>query len=181
MIIGIDLDGCLIVPGHVEFSAKALGIDVDETDVKDWKFSTFPENLRQMIFSCFTNVDVMCNNIKIIDGAQAKIKEWSDAGHEIYVITARDEILKEKTLELVSTNFPEVTETILVGFNESKRDMLEAYHCNLFIDDSPTQIEAGINYSIHTIMISNKYTSYNHHLRDKIEWYKCIGDIPNVI
>ena len=181
MIICCDLDNCLICPPAVKLASSSLNYEHREEDASDWTFSIWPEELRQQVFKNFTDPAIMCDQAMIIEGAQAKIREWTLAGHFVYVITARDAVLKEKTLELVKKNFPEVIETILVGFNESKNDTLKSLECDLFIDDSPFNIENSQKLGIKSIMISNKYTTYNHHMRDKVEWYKCIGDMPDVV
>lgn len=175
--IAIDLDNVLVVPKALDIASIVLGYDFKEQDNKDWGFSIFPEDLRQKVFQFFDDPFVMCDNVKIIPGAQEKLREWASKGYRLHVVTARREKIRHKTVEMVHTHFPEIEAVHFVGFDESKKQVLEKISPDQFLDDAPHNIIDGLDMGLDVIMISNKYTSYNHHLRDRVKWVKAIKDI----
>ncbi len=175
--IAIDLDGVLVALKAVDIASVVLGYNFKEQDNKDWGFSIFPEDLRQKVFQFFDDPFVMCDHVKVIPGCQDKLEEWYQAGYELHVVTARRENIRQKTVEMVNMNFPQVTAVHFVGFDESKKQMLASIGPDLFIDDAPHNVLDALEIGLNVVMISNKYTAYNHHLRDKVKWVKAVKDI----
>lgn len=52
-----------------------------------------------------------------------------------------------------------------------KSDILKELQPDIHFDDSPYVIKGCIKKSVPVVMISNNSTLYNHHLRDKVEYY----------
>lgn len=175
--IAIDLDGCLVALKAVDIASVILGYDFKEQDNKDWDFSIFPEDLRQKVFQFFDDPFVMCDHVKVIPGSQEKLKEWALMGYRLHVVTARRENIRHKTVEMVRANFPEIEAVHFVGFDESKKQVLDKIKPDMFIDDAPHNVLDGLDMGLNVMMISNKYTAYNHHLRNKVKWAKAIGEI----
>ena len=84
-IIGIDLDTTLVMLNVVSRAANELGYTFDETDTHTWNQSQFPDDLRNRIFELFVDDEHM-NSCDPVPGSTDKIKEWSDAGHDIHII-----------------------------------------------------------------------------------------------
>lgn len=175
--IACDLDGCMVALKALDIASVILGYDYKEQDNKDWGYSLFPEDLRQKVFQFFDDPFVMCEHVKVIPGVQEKFREWVDKGYRIQVVTARREGIRHKTVEMVQTHFPEVEAVHFVGFDESKRQVLEKINPILFVDDAPHNVLVSLEMGLNTMMISNRYTKYNHHLRDRVKWVKAIKDI----
>ncbi len=180
-VICCDLDSVLVIPPAIEIASEDLGYDYNETHVSHFDLAMFPEDMRQRVFRYYTDPVIMCEKVRIIEGAQDKIKQWKSEGHKIYVITARDHSLYDQTWEMVYKNFPEMDDVFLVGVLGNKNPALEELSCDLFIDDSPSNVTNAIEIGIKSILISNKYTKYNHQLRDsgKVKYYKSIGEIES--
>ena len=53
-----------------------------------------------------------------------------------------------------------------------KSDILRELKTDLHFDDSPYVIGGCLEKQVPVVMISNDLTLYNHHLRDKVEYYK---------
>lgn len=177
MRIGIDLDTTLIKLPCIDIASEELGYKFKEQDNLDWNFSIFPENLRQRVYQMFSDPEIMCDKITPLEGSQNKIKEWKEAGHEIILITARVSEIRPKTIEMVNHFYPEIENINFVGFNESKLNLMLELELDIWTDDSATGVLDSLNLGIKTYMISNKYTKYNWHLRDRVEWFKAVKDI----
>lgn len=54
----------------------------------------------------------------------------------------------------------------------AKADVLYDIHTDLHFDDSPIVVSGCLKKHIPIVMISNSTTPYNHHLRDKVEYYE---------
>jgi hypothetical protein len=125
----------------------------------------------------FADPDIMCNKISPIEGTQDKIREWDNKDHDIVIITARVKQIREETLEMVSSIYPQIKKIKFVDLNESKRFAMQSENIDFWIDDSHVGVVTSIELGIPTVMISNKYTKYNWHLRDKVDWVKAVKEI----
>lgn len=173
MVICVDLDGVLI--GLKAISLASDGV-LGESDATDYKMTCFSEELRQAIFSHFHNPKTMCEDVKVLEGVIETLSEWVYQGHKVYIVTARSEVIRKETRVMVANSFPMVTGLKFVNIDEDKNRVLRELRCDLFIDDAPHNIEASST-EFFTVMISNKYTRYNHFLREKVTHFKCIRDI----
>lgn len=181
-IIGVDLDSTLIKMTVCGKAAKKLGYDYTDKDVIDWYQSNFPEDMKNLIFEMFQDPDMMCEDVEPIEGSQDKIKEWTDAGHKIVLITARGDVLKESTIKFINLLYPEIEDINFVGFNESKLDTLVQKNVQIYIDDAVHNVMDSISLNIPTILISNKFTKYNWEFRDNPKLHavvKTLGEISN--
>jgi 5'(3')-deoxyribonucleotidase len=179
MNIGIDLDTTLIKLPHMEIASKEFGVNFNETDVQDWAFQKgFTELFRKRIFELFSDPVIMCEKIVPIDGTQNKIREWFNRGFNLNVITSRADILQFKTVEMISILYPEISSVHFCPINKDKNEILIDKKIDIFIDDGPHNIESALKLkNINCIMISNKYTRYNWHLRGIVNWKKSISEI----
>lgn len=177
--IALDLDGCLIGLKAIDLASEFLGYNYKEEDSKSWNMEMFPEDLMKKVKEYFSNPVVMCDKVKVIPEAQQKVREWYDKRYDLHIITARVEKIRYKTIEMLAQHYPEIKRVHFVDYNESKQDILIKIKPDVFIDDGPHNILDAMEVGINTILISNKYTKYNHHLRDKshIKWVKHLGEI----
>lgn len=60
--------------------------------------------------------------------------------------------------------------------HKPKIDALRNYNINLCFDDSPNVVADCLANHIDIVMISNKDTPYNHHLRNQVEYYANLVD-----
>lgn len=171
--ICVDLDGVLIGLKAVDLASN---FKHSEVDIIDYGLQCFSEDLRQLIFSHFHNPETMCRNVKVLEGVVETLSRWKSLGHQIFIVTARSEVIRKETVEMVNSLFPMVDGIRFVNIDESKNGVLRELGCDLFIDDAPHNLEAARGEFL-VVMISNKYTKYNHHLLG-LPTYKAIKDIP---
>lgn len=163
--IGVDLDSTLIKMTVCGKAAKMLGYDYKDVDVIDWYQSNFPDDMKHMILSMFNDPVIMSEDVEPIEGSQKKIKEWSESGHRIVLITARGTALEPSTVAMVNRLYPEIKELNFVNFNESKIDTMIANNIDVWVDDAPHGVIDAMSLHIPTIMVSNNYTKYNWKVR----------------
>lgn len=165
----MDLDSTLIKMTVAGRAANELGYDYTDVDVIDWYQSNFPDDMKNLMLEMFRDPRIMCENNEPIEGSQQKIKEWTDHGHEIVLITARGPELEPGTIALVNELYPEIEDINFVGPSDSKIDTLIDKEVQLWVDDAPHGVIDAMSLHIPTIMISNNYTKYNwkikHHPR----------------
>lgn len=180
MNIGFDLDNTLIDLDPNKELIKRLNYHSSKSDVHDWEYSTFPEHIRKEVFNLFKDESFMCGETIIpFPNVQNKIKELTNKGYNIVLITARAENLTEGTIKLVNKYFPEIKDINLVGFNVSKKDLFIEKKLDLWIDDSPHGVKDSLDLKIKTYLISNEHTKYNWIVRDIVNphIYECVSKI----
>ena len=119
----------------------------------------------------------MCS-LRPCELAVNKVEKWYGEGFDIICLTARSLEIERETIQMVQKHFPWIKDTIVV--NGSKIKKLAEIKPVLFVDDGPKYIEESLKLGYNTIMISNKYTLYNHSLRNKVKWVKKIHDISDI-
>jgi uncharacterized HAD superfamily protein len=176
--IGIDLDSTLIKLPVYDIVSQEFSQDVKEEHNKDWYLTVFPDQIRHRIYQLFADPVAMCEKVEPLEGAYNKLVEWClDEGHDIILITARSLAIGKQTLSMVNRFFPMIKDVNLVGLGSSKESVFKSKFIDVWIDDNPYDIIMARDLGIKTILISNKYTKYNHHIRDRVEWVKAVKDI----
>jgi hypothetical protein len=173
MIIGTDLDGVLVdsVIPVVEFAERNTGIKAPEGK-RDWYFSTFPEPLRKEIQRLFRD-DAFMNNTHTFHGVASTLLKWKDAGHVVYIITARTEAIRENTKKMVERMFAGMYAGLyFVDIGTPKTDIMRQLKIERWIDDSGHGCKEACELGIRTFLIHNRYTT---------EYNQCvIGELPVV-
>lgn len=165
-IVGVDLDSTLIKMTVCGKAAKKLGYDYTDVDVIDWYQSNFPDDMKHMILDMFNDPFVMSEDCEPIEGSQEKIRQWTDAGIGIVLITARGEKLVPSTIEMINSLYPEITNINFVNFNESKIEKMIEKKLQVWVDDAPHGCIDAMSLRIPTFLISNNYTKYNWKIRN---------------
>jgi hypothetical protein len=101
-----------------------------------------------------------------------------DNGHTVFCLTSRASTIEKQTKSFVKRLFPEITETFVV--NGSKTKTLKEIKPDIYFDDGPHYVLESTNLGIFTVMISNRFTPYNHSLRGSIDWIKKIADYKDM-
>lgn len=166
MIIGIDLDSTLIETNAVAIAAKELNFPISNKDTLHWNHLNFPPELKARIYEYFVDPVSMCDNARPIKGTQETIRKWYDQGHKIVLITARGNILRESTIEMVHRLYPEIGTVEFVEMNTSKIAIMKEKGVEVWIDDAPHGILDALKEGIPAYMVSNNYTKYNWYVRD---------------
>lgn len=172
MKIVVDLDDTLFMNDVVINTTKEFGYTFTRSDIKTWNLQEIPQVCKDEIHRRWKDVNYMCTLLPV-ENSQNIIKQWS-IQHQIYCVTSRKKCVEHSTKIMVKHYFPEIIETYVV--EGSKINTLKKIKPDLFIDDSPYIVDA-IKIGINSIMISNKYTPYNHYLRNSVKWVKSLKDI----
>jgi len=180
--IGVDLDSTLIKMTVFGKAANELGLTYTDKDALDWNQSNMPDDMKRRILEMFNDATIMCDQAEPIEGTQAKIREWTDAGHHIVLITARGPKLHQSTREMLRRLYPEIEDINFVDFSESKIDTIIIKNVQLYLDDAPHGVIDAMSLHIPTILISNKFTKYNWKVRHHPKLHaivKNLGDVTN--
>ena len=159
-----DLDTVLLDLDVVEVASSKLGHAYKSSDVIDWGYKSFPEDMRMEIYRMFSDPDYMCN-LKPYPGVVDKLKELVEAGNVISCITSRHADIKIQTRKMVRSLFPMIeniyfsNKTSFVNFNMT----------NLYVDDNHHEIKRMMEMGIKCVMISNDNTKYNFELRNSVK------------
>lgn len=179
-VLGFDLDSTLIKMTVCGKAAKKLGYDYKDVDVIDWYQSNFPDDMKKLILDMFKDPYVMCEDVEPIEGSQKRVKELTDQGHKIVLITARGPALHQPTIEMVNRLYPEIEDINFVDFNESKIDKLIEKEVQMWVDDAPHGVIDAMSLHIPTIMVSNNYTKYNWKVRHHPRLHAIVKKIEDI-
>lgn len=178
MRIGLDLDSTLIKLPVYDIVSQEFSQDIKEEHNKDWHLTVFPDQIRHRIYQLFADPVAMCEKVEPLDGAYQKLVQWSlDEEHDIILITARSLSIGRQTLDMVKKFFPMIKDVNIVGLGGSKESVFRSKFLDVWIDDNPYDVMLARDLKIETFMISNKYTKYNHHLRERVKWVKAVKDV----
>lgn len=133
----------------------------------NWEMSNYPTIIQDKIHELYCDPERMCS-IEPFHGALDLIDKLTRLNNEVIIITARNKNYEHLIKEMIKCWFPESINVFVVGFNQSKADIMINENVEIFVDDCPLYLEEYEKLSISCIMISNKETRYNWYLRDKI-------------
>lgn len=178
MRIGIDLDSTLIKLPVYDIVSQEFSQDIKEEHNKDWHLTVFPDQIRHRIYQLFADPVAMCEKVEPLEGTYEKLVDWClFENHDIILITARSLAIGRQTIKMVERFFPMIKDINLVGLGSSKEGVFKSKFIDVWIDDNPYDVIMARDLGIKTVLISNKYTKYNHHIRDRVEWVKAVKDI----
>ena len=185
MKIGIDLDNTLIKPinNAVDVAAKNLGIK-NYPDICDYWFSSLSEEHRNECMRLFNDPDFMgIKNYRPIEHYSVlnKMMKWKKLGHEIVIITAREEPIHLVTLELVYICFHPIKKVLFCNITESKKQLMIDEKLDVWIDDAPHGVETSCKLGIKTYLIYNERTK-KYIPDDLIEGLSviCVEEVSNI-
>jgi len=181
VIIGIDLDNTLFSDFAISKAAKELGYPHRNTDHMSWNLVGFPEDLRARVRELWVDDEYM-GSLPPVEGNAKILREWKDAGHEVNIVTARGERLRESTIEMVEEHYKGLVDYItMVRPDEDKVPVLKKIGVDVWIDDSPDQVRKTVAAGIPTILVTNPHTKYNWEVRDtffNVPRFESVAQIP---
>ncbi len=159
--IGLDFDDCLIDfnSSFCEFHNNNYGTYVKRSDVFDYSldkvYGCSKEEMLDRIISFFNSS--YHKSIEPIDGAVKFVDEFSK-DNDLFIITARPEISKSPTEELINKFFPKLNN--FVYFTDphlslkKKSDVCKELGIQTFIEDAPIHAE-DLSASIDEVLLYN--------------------------
>jgi len=181
MIIGVDLDSTLIETNAVDKAARELKLPISNKDTLHWGHINFPPQLRNRIHEYFVDPVSMCEQARPIEGSQEAIRSWKQQGHTIVLITARGEPLKQATIDMVARLYPEIEDVNFVEMDTTKLGVIRAKGVEVWIDDAPHGVLDALGEGIPTYLVSNNYTKYNWHIRNKPQLKGVVKKISEIV
>lgn len=152
-----DLDNTLFYNHIVDTQCALYSIPRS----KNHSLNDIPSHVQNKCFELFANVEVMCN-LQPFYNAVGMDKLLTDLGHDVYVVTARDDKLKDDTISMVKKHFPYVKDVVLVG-SFDKHNTYKDLNADVVVDDHAKHIYDAYHADVNTLfMISNYNTPYNH-------------------
>lgn len=170
MVVVFDLDNTLFYNSVVDDVCEKHNI----VRGKRHDLTDLPDHVRNECFQKFGDVSIM-GSLKLFDGAYDVVNRILSMGHEVHVVTSRDNRLKNCTLDMVYTHLPHGIKITLVG-SYDKYDVYSKLKADIVIDDFYHHInEAKMAKVPYVVMVSNKYTPYNH------EYVSCVENLGGVV
>lgn len=146
MKIAIDVDDVLadFLPTLLLFYNKQYGVNYEKNHFKSYHlWETWGGTREEAIDKVFEFYDAEeFNNIPVIPGAQHVVNELRQ-NHELVIVTARPEAIREKTESWINRHFPKTFSTVHIanrfsksGPQTTKAEICEKNGIDMLIDDS---------------------------------------------
>ncbi|MEA1909825.1 MAG: hypothetical protein U9M89_02285 [Patescibacteria group bacterium] len=182
--IAIDLDDVLssFVAEFLKWYNIKLGTNYDFNDFKDYHWSNWmdvsDEEAIEAVHEFFrTN---QFNDLPVSSGAKEWVENLSKQ-HDLYLVTARQNVVQEKTHDWISRNFAGLFKGILFGNHYpidgasglSKGEICKNIGCGVIVDDNPQHIEALVENNIKVIILDkpwNKEIQETENVKRAYSW-----------
>jgi predicted secreted acid phosphatase len=177
MKIAFDLDSTLVDNYVAKKLVKENGYDYKEVD---YQYSIdkmkIPQELKDEISQSYLNPEIM-KSFEPLPYAKHVIETLVHYGHTVYIVTARNEKVKDATLELVANHFPGVLpeNVILTNGHKKKLDVFKELEIEFVVDDAWCNLE-DLPEDIYGFFIMNEFTPHN----DRFESDPDVWDKPNI-
>ncbi len=146
MKIAIDIDDVLadFLPTLLQFYNKQHKVNYEKKHFKSYHlWETWGGTREEAIDIVFEFYDATeFTHIPVITGAQNAVNKLKQ-NHELVIITARPEAIREKTESWINTHFPETFSAVHIanrfsksGPQTTKAELCEKHAIDLLIDDS---------------------------------------------
>jgi len=140
MKIGSDLDGCILDAPHVidNIFKEEYDIDITRTDIKDYSLErALPDVDNKIIRDCIDKT--LASTIPQYDNAKTVLKFINDLHGKIHIISKRPSSLYVHTLDNIRILLPDYDafELYFVANFLDKKDLVNALHLDLYIEDHP--------------------------------------------
>lgn len=141
MTILIDMDDTIeqLVPAWVNYLNAHYGTDTRPEDVRSWNMNlSFPTLTEEQIFSALHD-DCLWDDVIPMPGAVEALRQLSDDGHELMIVTATTyQTLRAKMDKVLFRYFP------FISWNQviitSRKQLVRG---DIMIDDGPHNLAGG--------------------------------------
>lgn len=170
MRIAIDLDNTVFdTTRMIRDICTRHGVDFNMMNIYD-VYQCFPKNVADEIMHAFDSPEL--RNMPVLN---KKIPQTLNCiinrpDTDIYFITERPIATADMDIGQLERAKIKCDKNKIVNY-KPKIDALRNYGINLCFDDSPIVVADCLAHNIDVAMISNEDTPYNHHLRDRVEFY----------
>lgn len=168
MKIAVDLDDVLasFIAEFLKWYNAKNGTDWKFEDVVDYHWPNFMhitvEQAIQDVHDFFLTPEFA--NLPLMPGARGFILQLSKQ-HELYLVTARQNIAQKTTYDWLDKNFPNIFQAVLFANHYSndgspaltKGELCQRVGCELLIDDDGRHLDSLIDYGIEAILIDKPW------------------------
>ncbi|MBO4700333.1 MAG: hypothetical protein J5620_01125 [Alphaproteobacteria bacterium] len=168
--IAIDLDNTVFNTAiMIRDICTRNGVDFDLLTSYD-PYQCVPKHVADAIMGAFDSVELRDMPVlhKRIPETLNMIMARPDT--DVYFITERPIATADMDIGQLKRAEIKCDKNQVVNY-KPKIDALRNYEINLCFDDSPLVVADCLTNNIDIVMISNKDTPYNHHLRGRVEHY----------
>ncbi len=186
MRIGIDVDDTITNSYDTIIDLISKVYNKDSNELKE-KGTTYYDIIEDHVnFPGYTkfaadNFDTIMPNIPLIDNAKEVINKLHEDGHQIIIITARNDREYSNpymTTYLYLVKHDILFDKILVNMPD-KGPLCKKENIDIFIDDSVINCESAINNGINTYLFDRTFNRNNKDIKRVLNWeevYKIIND-----
>lgn len=189
--IAVDLDEVLneFLPEFLKWYNLLNNTNLSAKDVFDYDWAKFMnisvDSAIKYVHEYFKTDEF--KNLPVADGAIATIQELAGK-YDLYLITARQDILRDLTLYWLDKNFPKVFKQIIFVNHYSldnspkreKGEVCEELGCKVIIDDNPYHIQSLIKYRIKVILLDKPWNISQNFPKSVIR-VDNIKEVPGII
>lgn len=98
----------------------------------------------------------------------------ADSSYDILFVTERMHKQPEKTFNQLRRSGINCSYNQVVDKHGLKSDILKDLKTDMHFDDGPLVVAGCLDKGVPVTMISNNNTLYNHHLRNRVQYYDCL-------
>jgi len=189
--IAVDLDEVLneFLPEFLKWYNLLNGTDLSAKDAFDYDWAKFMnisvDSAIKYVHEYFKTDEF--KNLPVADGAIATIQKLAGK-YDLYLITARQDILRDLTLYWLDKNFPKVFKQIIFVNHYSldnspkreKGEVCEELGCKVIIDDNPYHIQPLIKCGIKVILLDKPWNISQNFPKSVIR-VDNIKEVPGII
>jgi len=189
MRIGIDVDDTITNSYDIIFDliGKVYNKDSNKMKADGVTYSDVmkdPINFPNYDQFMINNFDNIMPNVTLKKNAKEVINKLHDEGHQIIIITARDD--KEYSNPYMTTYLYLVKHDILFDKifvnRKDKGSLCKEEKIDIFIDDSVTNCKSAINNGINTFLFDSTFNKKNNDIKRVHDWndvYKIVNEIDD--
>ncbi len=155
--ICIDIDGTITNPYHfIPYLNDMYNKQITEAECITHKLEELYEvKLDDLLKAFHTDYIYAYKEANVVEGAKEVIKDLNE-NHNLYFVTARDEMLKDITQGWLNENDLGYIDVHLLG-SDYKVNKAKELECNIFIEDNPSNAMQLAQEGLTVLLIDNNY------------------------
>lgn len=177
--ICIDIDGTITDPYHFIPYLNEIynkNITPEQCTTYNWE-ELYGLDMEDTLEKLHGNYMYCYGEARVVDGARDIIEELYK-NHNLYLVTARSEVLKDITQEWLNANGFSNIDVHLLG-SHYKIDKAKELECNIFIEDNPLNAVGLADAGMKVLLIDTNYNKNIEH--ENIIRVNNWSDIKNII
>lgn len=161
--ICVDIDGTITSPYHfIPYLNEVFQKNITEEECTTHKWEElYGSDIKELYYEFNEKYIHSYKEAEVVEGAKDIIRELNKK-HNVYFVTARDELLTEVTKNWLNYNGFSEMEVYLLG-SDHKIDKAKDLKCDIFIEDNPSNSIALANEGIQVLLVDTNYNKETEH------------------